>query len=305
MGIYKYISTERIDILINEHIRFTQPSSFNDPFDTYPYFKAVARNEEINNYFNNNEWWNEQTIEKMLNESWLEQQKKFKMNIPFEAVKHQMKKMMNFFQPSIESFIKESASMQKEPYREATLESILKAIDNTIGILCLTENPNNLLMWAHYADSHKGLCIEFDEKNKFFDQRNKENEFRNYLRKVSYSQNRPEVVLFDAVAKNNDLESWITQIFWTKCQDWEYEKEWRIIKTLNESKNIKEKDGEKIYLFPLPIIAINGIILGCKMKKEDREKIITLLSRETKYSHIVKYQAELHEKDYYVNIEKI
>ncbi|MCX5909140.1 MAG: DUF2971 domain-containing protein [Deltaproteobacteria bacterium] len=304
MSIYKYVSIKRIDILVNEHIRFTQPPSFNDPFDTYPYFKAVARNEQVNNYFNSNEWWNDQANEKILNDSWTEQQNKFKMNIPFEYVKHQLKETMVHFQPFIKDLLIESASMKKQPFREAILENILRAINNTIGIFCLTENPNNLLMWAHYADSYKGLCIEFDEKNKFFDQRNKDNEFRNHLRKVTYSQNRPEVILFNAGAKNIDLDSWMKQIFWTKCQDWEYEKEWRIIKTLDECKTIKEINGEKIYLFPLPIDAIKGIILGCKMENEYRKKIVTLLS-SAKYSHIVKYQAELHERNYYIEIKTI
>ena len=42
MSIYKYIPPERIDILQNNHIRFTQPSAFNDPFEAFPYFKALA-----------------------------------------------------------------------------------------------------------------------------------------------------------------------------------------------------------------------------------------------------------------------
>lgn len=39
-----------------------------------------------------------------------------------------------------------------------------------IGILCLTDNPLNQLMWAHYANEHKGLVLEFDVTHKFFDQ---------------------------------------------------------------------------------------------------------------------------------------
>ncbi|MCU8137862.1 DUF2971 domain-containing protein, partial [Vibrio vulnificus] len=31
----------------------------------------------------------------------------------------------------------------------------------TKKILCLATEHNNLLMWSHYADSHKGICIEY------------------------------------------------------------------------------------------------------------------------------------------------
>ena len=30
------------------------------------------------------------------------------------------------------------------------------------GIISLTTNNNNLLMWSHYADEHKGIVIGFD-----------------------------------------------------------------------------------------------------------------------------------------------
>ncbi|MFC6520321.1 DUF2971 domain-containing protein [Undibacterium arcticum] len=30
-----------------------------------------------------------------------------------------------------------------------------------IGVMCLSEDKNNKLMWSHYADSHRGICIGF------------------------------------------------------------------------------------------------------------------------------------------------
>lgn len=37
----------------------------------------------------------------------------------------------------------------------------------TREILCLTTSPLNKLMWAHYADSYMGFCIEFSTKGNF------------------------------------------------------------------------------------------------------------------------------------------
>ena len=33
-----------------------------------------------------------------------------------------------------------------------------------VGIRCFSATYNNILMWSHYADGHRGLCIEFDAK---------------------------------------------------------------------------------------------------------------------------------------------
>ena len=35
-------------------------------------------------------------------------------------------------------------------------------------IYCLTPIPNNILMWSHYADNHKGICLEFDTSIRLF-----------------------------------------------------------------------------------------------------------------------------------------
>ena len=33
---------------------------------------------------------------------------------------------------------------------------------NGRGILCFSLNWTSLLLWAHYADNHKGICLGFD-----------------------------------------------------------------------------------------------------------------------------------------------
>ena len=37
---------------------------------------------------------------------------------------------------------------------------------NNMGMISLTEKSNNLLMWSHYADEHRGMVIEIDENTK-------------------------------------------------------------------------------------------------------------------------------------------
>src|SRR5689334_11281388 len=42
MSLFKYVVSERIDILKNCRIRFTQPSAFNDPFEMQPFFDELG-----------------------------------------------------------------------------------------------------------------------------------------------------------------------------------------------------------------------------------------------------------------------
>lgn len=76
MGIFKYATFERIDILSNAHIRFTQPSSFNDPFELLPYFESVAPEKNVKEYMANFQWNNAGT-DKILEECWAKELEKY------------------------------------------------------------------------------------------------------------------------------------------------------------------------------------------------------------------------------------
>ena len=41
MILYKYLTTERLDVLRNREIRFTQPAALNDPFELNPFFDTL------------------------------------------------------------------------------------------------------------------------------------------------------------------------------------------------------------------------------------------------------------------------
>jgi hypothetical protein len=88
-----------------------------------------------------------------------------------------------------------------------------------LGVLCLTEQPNNHLMWVHYAQNHSGFVLGFDARASFFrdDERT--------LGKVKY-QNRPNVL----------LSADVTACF-CKSTDWSYEQEWRCARSFQASES--------------------------------------------------------------------
>ncbi len=61
---------------------------------------------------------------------------------------------------------------------EQSLKNIIDMKDTKLGILSLSKRYDDELLWAHYANSHKGFCIEYDldrllskqnPKHRFFD----------------------------------------------------------------------------------------------------------------------------------------
>lgn len=91
------------------------------------------------------------------------------------------------------------------------------------GVLSLAERWNCPLMWSHYADEHRGLCIEYDLTHNACSQ----------IRPVDYRRARSikvtELMQWklqkSAEAEQNVLDTY----FFAKSPQWRYEKEWRDI----------------------------------------------------------------------------
>src|SRR6266700_134946 len=54
MILYKYLPPERIDVLRNRRIRFTQPADFNDPFEFRPVIKEITSEDSVKDYVEKN-----------------------------------------------------------------------------------------------------------------------------------------------------------------------------------------------------------------------------------------------------------
>lgn len=163
--------------------------------------------------------------------------------------------------------------------------------EERMGMLCLTESPDDLLMWAHYAAAHTGFVIEFDPSHAFFNQRRSEADELRYLRRVVYSPERPMLTLITA----KDLSALLT-----KSNDWEYEKEWRMMVDLKDSSEIKMVGGSQYHLFDFPRASIKSVILGCRVSEETKLEI-QLALREFDGSQPELFQCEVDKRLFKLN----
>lgn len=142
---------------------------------------------------------------------------------------------------------------------------------NDVGIFSLTELDTNELMWAHYADSSKGIAIGF-ERSTGSKLTNDE-----HCLKVIYSNVRPDFtrqglkleVSFYLTGQNTQKISFSDETFRkavsTKNTIWKYEQEWRYIEIQSGS-----------YPFPGNL---KEIIFGVKCPLTVRQKYINLIEK--------------------------
>lgn len=105
-----------------------------------------------------------------------------------------------------------------------------KAYDQ--GVLCLSAKFDSPLMWSHYADQHRGICIEFDVETLADDS----------LRKVQYGNSRElvassirEWLLHDSAAARDEIER---ACLLTKSVEWGYEVEYRLLGTVGSQTSL-------------------------------------------------------------------
>ena len=105
-------------------------------------------------------------------------------------------------------------ALQKKEDRKVWAET-LKELENKSGIISFSESWDNPVIWSHYAESHKGICLGFDVR-------------MDLPEKVEYVSDRKGISPLSAVVGSDDFEA-LRGMTATKYAHWEYEKEWRII----------------------------------------------------------------------------
>ena len=278
MPLFKYVTLDRIDILVNQEIRYTQLGAFNDPFE-FPLFL-----EKVLNFST----WESQYDEKFLNSMRVEYEMlsdEVKLRMPFDVF------LMRVRERTVPALTQHFERKNDEVILEA--REILRQSAQLSGGLSLTETPDNLLMWAHYSGQHTGMVIEVDELHSIFDERRSLQDDLRYLREVAYLDIRP-------ICKTLEDFSYADYML-TKSNEWSYEKEWRIAKTVADAKRIIPDSPYDICLFHMPAIAIKRVILGARVNPEDRDRIKNILRTTPHLDHVRLQQASLDERRFALN----
>lgn len=142
-------------------------------------------------------------------------------------------------------------------------QKIAKALDDTFYVGCLCPDNKNRLMWSHYADCHKGFCIEYDFSQAPDDL---------LPLPVIYSNKRLQIPWRTAFQLNDETRAEANRVFMmallTKDAVWEYEREWRLL--------VASTMGQKQKMPP-----ISCIYLGAQCTLENETVIKEIAERKS------------------------
>lgn len=229
--IYKYQPFDTISIsnLKQQQIYFPHPVDFNDPYDCNLEldFKDLTK-DDYHKIFKN-----------LLGEKYDEETRAF---------------LDEYYKGNYE-YNQEINERIEAGIRNAFTE-IKEKLYKGKGIASFSSKNNDILMWAHYADGHKGFCLEFDTSFE---------PFKKAL-KVDYSDDIPALNV-NLITSDGISTKEATRFLTTKYECWKYEDEYRVIH--NETRN------EYTY----PADSLTGIYFGSKIHKHNLE-IIALIIQE-------------------------
>ncbi|CAH1546704.1 conserved hypothetical protein [Vibrio jasicida] len=143
-----------------------------------------------------------------------------------------------------------------------------------LKVLCLTQKCDSPLMWGHYADSHKGICIEYtiDEPNKARPVEYKtKDEINTHL--SYFPSDYCEVMRLERDDSSN-FHSKAEDGFFIKHIDWHYENEYRII--VKDSPNKQPNPG-----------IVSAVYVGARMEFEDKHILKTILDNSVDLHQMV------------------
>lgn len=252
-SIFKYRSVDENSLkdLMEDSVWLTNPKDFNDPYDSIASLDTCAIRDQVV----------KDNMENIIKNK----------GIPCEIIckaktgSNPLAVLYSYFlkglNPNIQAKIKSVLDEAQSLLDDATWNHFNQRTLDSLKVCSFGGNNGCLLMWSHYADWHRGFCIEYDLQR--FE---KDDYQRKLLFPVIYSDN-----LFDVTqywGSTNNLYPILMAIH--KHTKWSYEEEWRLI----FPGGIMENDSS--YNIGLP----KAIYLGARISQKNMDEIIKIATEK-------------------------
>lgn len=277
---YKYYSINQnlYSSIINNELYFSNPREFNDPFDSYPRFKLTHDKEKLKLFY---EFLNKQIsgLETFILESKINLKKYkeykdllqvyfsghlFEEDLYANEIENKNEKLIELYTFYVDRSNYEKLLNHNIEFLQIKMyyDFIFLTIDNqNFGVSCGSTNPRCPLMWGHYANNHKGVCIKYEFGNKEIQNISLDKKVKLEVLKVKYSD--MPIDIFNYSSK--ELKNLKFEILSNKYSKWNYENEIRLV---NQGKG----------LLKIKRSSIKEVIFGCKSTPKERYSIIKLLA---------------------------
>ena len=267
--LHRYVTEDGIDIVKNLRLRLSNPLELNDPFECLvalpdkgelitDYKKKLENKEHIDFLYERNKREGEN---RGVFGQWIRD---------FRKNDEKLDKQLGLAYGDLpETFLEHKEQICKEMH-------ILCFVDSE-----KTNHSEEILMWFHYTDSHKGLRFHF-ECDEFYCKSNS-------LYKIIYADTR---CLLNPLKEDTWMDI-LGESLKTKSKAWSYENEYRYFIDLAEC---QQESGH--YYVDIPASSIKRIDIGLNCSEETKNEIIELVNTKAELRHIDVYQAEIHKNKY-------
>lgn len=236
---YKYYGADTaLTVLTNDTLQFSHPSVFNDPFDCNVSLFAFEE-ETVRLHM-------EDLIKRDKGNNYVER---------FRLHRNLNSKIM--------------------PVAKDFMQHIFNTENSNRGVTCFSKSSVNMLMWAHYATCHTGVCLGYDllSLRHYIVLKNRES----CLIPVRYKESIVPIKDFQGMEM---LHTW----FGSKHAMWQYEEEIRMI-----SRPLILDENRKYY-FKIPVEIIKEVHLGTSINSEKRAEIMKLA--KDRFPHVKIFQVK-------------
>ena len=231
------------DLVVNQRLYFPAPSDLNDPFECRPNLTTSATADQQRRYIDG-------LVKRMNPEASRPVRRRIAQEVRSDPAKFR-----------------------------ATMMASTQATLSAMGVFSLSSNPLDLLMWPHYADNHRGVCVRFDLEALM--------DAGEMPFPVEYADERPhcDMILEPTV-------DWLNKAVLTKGRPWEYEREWRIVRNCG---------GRKV--LTLTEHTVDGVLLGANVPEADRALVLQWAQEAGR--PVAVGQASFHPTAYELQVESL
>ncbi len=149
-------------------------------------------------------------------------------------------------------------------------------------ILCVSETIDNIVMWSHYANEHRGVVLRLQCID----------EIDNTLlaaRKVTYQTDFPSYLNIESYIRHQtgedprDIVEMLHELPFIKHSDWGYEKEWRVFYPFIHE---PQRDGSDLWTENRRVFG--AAFLGCRMESIDESRVLQTIDTHMPHMEVFK-----------------
>ena len=287
---FKFMPADTAKVVLNnESLRWREPRQFNDPFDHQMSFIFPFSHEQLTDLL----------IKETMRLVYDDDQTVLEETLLSKAIQVLRLSKNGIPKDEVVKTITDGAVTYENQFDEyqSNINSLITGCLNKSRVLCVTETNENVVMWSHYANEHRGVCLRLECID----------EVDNTLliaKPVCYQDTFPvfptaeEFVRHLTGEKLIEFSKLLFEIPYVKHQDWSYEKEWRVYVPNEPTHSACGYDDWK----ENPRV-FGAIYLGCRIDSNEAAELIYII--EQKYPHMEIYQAKQSINQFAIEYEQL